>query len=150
MTAMARDDGDLPSSSVFLVSFVVNAFLPISVNHRLVFNCHCLALLAILAIFLGVPAFFRRFDENKTLLPFRPLGHPTFSTGPPRLFHWVTQGFDWATQRSPFAPSVFQLSLLAILALLTISSWPLSRKLMGHNPLKSNSRLSPGFWFCFC
>ena len=46
----------------------------------------------------GVPAFFQRFIENRRLPRFRPLGHPTFSTGPPRLFHWATQGFDWATQ----------------------------------------------------
>src|SRR6266478_6187371 len=36
---------------------------------------------------------FPTFIANKRLNPFRPLGHPTFSTGSPRVFHWVTQGF---------------------------------------------------------
>src|SRR5258708_9979960 len=35
----------------------------------------------------------RGFIANKALHPFRPLGHPTISTGSPRVFHWVTQGF---------------------------------------------------------
>src|SRR5258707_10138538 len=38
-----------------------------------------------------LPAFFNDLLQTKALHPFRPLGHPTFSTGSPRDFHWVTQ-----------------------------------------------------------
>src|SRR5258708_31192675 len=42
----------------------------------------------------GGAGLFATFVANKRPHPFRPLGHPTFSTGSPRLFHWVTQGFS--------------------------------------------------------
>src|SRR6185312_15029302 len=36
-----------------------------------------------------------------TIVPgFRPLGHPDFSTGSRRVFHWITQVFDWVAQAS--------------------------------------------------
>jgi hypothetical protein len=38
--------------------------------------------------------------ETKQLRSNRPLRHPAFSTGSPRLFHWVTQGFACVTQAS--------------------------------------------------
>src|SRR5690349_13781832 len=38
--------------------------------------------------------------QTQLLPSFRPLGHPEFSTGSPRVFHWVTQASDWVTQAS--------------------------------------------------
>src|SRR6185312_3960872 len=52
----------------------------------------------------GVPGYFDRFVESKRLLTNRPLRHAEISTGSPRLFHWVTQGFAWVTQASPVFP----------------------------------------------
>ncbi len=60
----------------------------------------CLRGVRLLAISYPLPAFFRHLLQTQALKPFRPLGHPTFSTGSPRDFHWVTQGFDWVTQGS--------------------------------------------------
>src|SRR6185437_12358824 len=59
----------------------------------------------------GVPGYFDRFVESKRLLTNRPLRHAEISTGSPRLFHWVTQGFAWVTQASPVFPDQQRVSL---------------------------------------
>jgi hypothetical protein len=46
------------------------------------------------------------FVVNTRLRPIRPLGHPDFSTGSPRVFHWVTQDFPWVTQALPLQQRV--------------------------------------------
>jgi hypothetical protein len=48
----------------------------------------------------GAPLFFGAFTENKVLCRFRPLGHPTFSTGSPRLIPLGHPAFSWVTQAS--------------------------------------------------
>ena len=53
---------------------------------------------AISAILHGVPGAFVFLLQTNTLTPNRPLGHAEISTGSPRVFHWVTQGFAWVTQ----------------------------------------------------
>jgi hypothetical protein len=51
---------------------------------------------------LGVPGIFALLLQANTLTRDRPLGHAEISTGSPRLFHWVTQGFAWVTQGVSF------------------------------------------------
>jgi hypothetical protein len=81
-----------------------------------------------------------RFTENTSLTRIRPLGHPTFSTGPRNVFHWATQTFPQG------GPSV---SLL-----------PCKHKTRGHRAAegrRTNRRkdnypldclaLQSGFWF---
>src|SRR6185312_12240950 len=50
------------------------------------------------ALHRGTPLFRRKLLKTKKCVPTRPLGHPTFSTGSPKVFHWVTQEFAWANQ----------------------------------------------------
>ena len=75
-----------------------------TVARRRFFNRQSLAILAILAISTRPPAPFLAFSlQIKVVIQNRPLRHPTFSTGSPRDFHWVTQGFPLGHPRDGLA-----------------------------------------------
>jgi len=71
------------------------------------------------------------FVVNTPLALNQPLGHAEFSTGSPRLFHWVTQSLLWITQGS--ASSI---------ASATRQLPPSSHGLMGRTPKITEPRQS--------